>query len=60
MSKRPKADTVLNVRISSDLKRRIDEATEAGPYPVSITHLVQRGIELALKELAELRAKQSK
>jgi hypothetical protein len=55
-----KADAVLSVRISSDLKRQMEAASEAGPYRVSITNLVERGLELALKELADIRGKQSK
>ena len=55
--KQAKPAEVLSVRVPADLKRRMEAASETGPYPVSITNLVQRGIELALKELAELRGK---
>lgn len=51
---------VLSVRISADLKRRMSEACDAGPYRVPITSIVERGIELALKELSEMQPRKSK
>jgi hypothetical protein len=50
----------MSIRVSADLKRRMEAASEVGPYRVSITNLVERGIELALKELAEIKGKHSK
>jgi len=46
---------VLSVRISADLNRRMHEATDISGYRVSVTTLVSRGIELAIKELAVMR-----
>ena len=51
---------VLSVRISADLKRRMAEACDAGPYKLSITTIVERGIELAIKELSELQPRKSR
>lgn len=45
-------EAVLSVRIDADLKRRLDEACDAGPYRITQSSLVQRGIELAIEELA--------
>lgn len=45
--------SVLSVRIRPDLKARLDQP-RIGPYRVSITDLVERGIELALAELEDL------
>lgn len=61
--KRPPADVreLLSVRIPGDLRRRIHEACEAGSYKITVTTLVERGIELAIKEWrAEIAARDSK
>lgn len=50
---------ILSVRISSDLKRRLHGACGAGPYKLSVTALVERGLELAIKELNELKFERS-
>lgn len=44
---------VLSVRIRADLKARL-EKPRLGPYRISITEAVERGIELALAELETL------
>lgn len=46
---------VMSVRVSPDLERRLRQTLAAGPYRVTISSLVERGIELALKELSEIR-----
>lgn len=58
----PEHKTVgLTIRISPDLKRRVSEAIDnATPYRITLTNFMERGIELALKELAEMRGKKSK
>jgi len=45
----------MSVRVSPDLKRRLYEASSLGPYKVTVTNIIERGIELALKELSDLR-----
>ncbi|WP_156122234.1 hypothetical protein [Aureimonas altamirensis] len=45
----------ITFRISPDLKRRLEEEARLGPYPVSMSDVVKRGIELALDELCDLR-----
>lgn len=47
---RPGRSAVLSVRISQELKDRM-EAARLGPYKVSITDIIERGIELALAEM---------
>lgn len=53
MSERKAA--VISVRVKPELKDRLEREARLGPYPVSITDVVERGIELALAELAKLR-----
>lgn len=47
-------DAVLSVRIPAELKARMDRPA-IGPYRVSISDLVLRGVELALTELEGLK-----
>lgn len=49
--------SVMSVRVSDDLRRRLAETADAEPYRVTFTSLVERGIELALKELREIRSR---
>ncbi len=44
-------EIVLNVRVDNALKARIDKAVGKEPLSPSISQLIRRGIELALKEL---------
>lgn len=41
----------LNVRLTEDQRLRLDKISSFGPYDVSITDIVVRGIELAALEL---------
>lgn len=43
-------DSVISVRVPLDLKNRM-EGLRFGPYPVRVTDLVIRGIELAIDEI---------
>lgn len=57
LPKRAKESTV-NVRISDELKAKVEAACQAksfGPFKVTVTSIVERGIELALRELEELK-----
>lgn len=44
----------MSVRIKPELRSEIDRATKHGPYQISITALIERGIVLAIRELDEL------
>ena len=44
----------LSVRISAELKAELDRATNVGPYKLSVTTILERGIVLAIRELDEL------
>ena len=50
----------MSIRISADLKKRLLDATEIGPYRLTMTSLIERGIELALKEMREMQLRKSK
>lgn len=50
--KRAKGAT-LTIRLTDELKARIDRASETMPYRPTITAIAERGFELALKELEE-------
>lgn len=43
----------IGIRVSDDHRSRIDRVTDRdrNPYAPTITQLIERGIELALKEL---------
>ena len=49
----------IGIRISEELKKRLDRATsrERDPYAPTLTQVVERGLELALKEFEERRRK---
>ena len=44
----------LSVRISAELRAELERASHAGPYKISITTILERGIVLAIRELDEL------
>lgn len=46
------ATATLTVRLTEDLKARLLAAATSGPYEITATSIVARGIELALAELA--------
>lgn len=45
--------STLSLRISDDLRQRIDRASETMPYKPTLTAMVERGLEMALLELEE-------
>ena len=44
----------LTIRLTVDLRQRVDAAIEAMPYHPTITSVVERGLELALLELERM------
>jgi len=44
------------VRLTSEQRERLDRAASFGPYSVSLTEIVARGIELAAQELEAMEA----
>jgi hypothetical protein len=54
-SKQPGEKGVLSVRISAAAKANLEQAVEIGPYRLTITAVIERGLELALRELKELK-----
>lgn len=54
----PKADSVT-VRLTPEQKARLETATTVGPYRITLTEVVARGIELAARELEQMAAKAS-
>jgi len=49
----------IGIRISEELKRRLDRATDRklDPYAPTLSQIVEHGIELALAELEKRRRK---
>jgi predicted DNA-binding protein len=45
----------LTIRISDETKEKLDRLSKRGPYRISITSIVERGIELAAAELEALK-----
>ena len=44
----------LTVRLSDAVRAELERASNAGPYPISLTAIVERGILLAVAELDEM------
>lgn len=44
----------FTTRISPELRRRVEEAAARHPYPPSMTAMIERGLELAIRELNSL------
>lgn len=42
----------LTIRLPNELRDRVDETMSAFPYRITVTSLVERGLELAIAELA--------
>lgn len=47
--------STLTIRLSDETRAKLDEITKRGPYRISITSVVERGIELAAEELARIK-----
>lgn len=43
--------STLTVRLSDETRERLERATVTGPYRITITSVLERGINLALAEL---------
>jgi len=44
----------LTIRLTDEQRARLDAASTLGPYKISLTEIVARGIELAAQELERL------
>lgn len=47
----------LTIRLTPEMRRRLDEAKSILPYQITVTAIVERGIDLAIDELNALAAK---
>jgi hypothetical protein len=47
----------VSMRLDSDLLERLRAASQIGQYPPTMTQIVERGIELALRELERQKRK---
>lgn len=52
-----KKTSTLTVRLTSDMRDKLDRLAERGPYRISITSIIERGIELAAQELEALNSR---
>jgi hypothetical protein len=50
----PRKTDTLTIRLSSELRAKIDQAQATLPYFPTITSVVERGIVLALDELEDM------
>lgn len=48
--------TTLTVRLDHNVRTELERAANSGPYPISLTAIVERGIVLAVAELDEMAA----
>lgn len=48
-------DVNLTVRISVEMREKLDKAREGFPYKPTVTAIVERGIELALAEIEAMK-----
>lgn len=53
--KQPKPHTIT-IRLTDEQRARLDAASKFGPYSISLTDIIVRGIELAAKELEQMNA----
>ena len=44
----------LTIRITDETRERLDRLSKRGPYRISITSIVDRGIELAADEIERM------
>lgn len=49
----------LTIRITDETKATLDRLSQRGPYRISMTSIVERGIELAAAELEQLKYPQT-
>jgi predicted DNA-binding protein len=50
-----KKHSTLTVRLTDETRKKLDELSQRGPYRISLTSIVERGIELAAAELEKLK-----
>lgn len=55
MSRVPKTATIT-VRLTDEARQRLDRAASFGPYSISLSDIIARGIELAAQELEAMEA----
>lgn len=53
MTERTKQRT-LSLRLSDDMRERLERVSKLGPYEVSFTAIIERGIILAEREMKKL------
>lgn len=46
--------STITVRLTQDQRDRLDRAAAIGPYRVTLTDIIARGIELAAQELERM------
>jgi len=51
----PKGQT-LTFRLSADRRERLERAAKHGPYSLTMTAIIDRGIDLAIAELEQMAA----
>ena len=51
---------VLTIRLSDETRAKLDALANRGPYRLSITSIIERGIDLAAQELAVMNAKEGR
>lgn len=47
----------ITIRLTDEQRERLDSASRRGPYSISLTSIIVRGIELAAEELERMEAK---
>lgn len=53
---KPAKTSTLTIRLTDNLKQRLETASASTPYRPSITAIAERGFELALAELEQIAA----
>lgn len=54
--RRSEKSSTLTVRLTDTVRDELERASKSGPYPTSLTAIVERGIILAVAELDEMAA----
>lgn len=50
----PTKSATLTIRLTAELRAKLDALAMRGPYRLSVTSIVERGIELAVQELERM------
>lgn len=56
---KPAKSSTLCIRVTDDLKNRLDTASASMPYRPTLTSIAERGFELALAELEQIASRLS-